>query len=202
VLPVPEEDIKLDKLDLKVCQQYALKEFAENIILLDTGHAKLMTPFYPLDKLRKIKGLENARYEDPYSGGKGNSVRYLSIASRNNAMKVNDIENLLCAGEKSGLFVGHTEAIVTGTLAGHNSVRLSLGMHLLEIPRNLAIGDIIAYANEQIKTKEGLKRRYTFAGAEYFERMKKLGLYLMEREDIKRKIERIGLLNIYEEKLV
>jgi len=202
VLPVPEEDIKLDKLDLKVCQQYALKEFAENIILLDTGHAKLMTPFYPLDKLRKIKGLENARYEDPYSGGKGNSVRYLSIAPRNNAMKVNDIENLLCAGEKSGLFVGHTEAIVTGTLAGHNSVRLSLGMHLLEIPRNLAIGDIIAYANEQIKTKEGLKRRYTFAGAEYFERMKKLGLYLTEREDIKRKIERIGLLNIYEEKLV
>jgi len=38
VLKVPEEDINLDKLKTKVCQQYALKEFAENIILLDTGH--------------------------------------------------------------------------------------------------------------------------------------------------------------------
>lgn len=202
VLPVPKEDIKIEKLDLKVCQQYSLKEYAENIILLDTGHAKLMTPFYPLEKLRKIKGLENARYEDPYSGGKGNSVRYLSIAPRNNSMKVLGLDNLLCGGEKSGLFVGHTEAIVTGTLAGHNSVRLTLGMPLLEIPRVLAIGDIIAYANEQIKTKEGLKKRYTFAGSEYFDRMKKLELYTIDSKKIKKRIERMNLLNIYEEKLI
>lgn len=39
VLEVPKEDINYDKLNAKVCQQYALKEFAENIILLDTGHA-------------------------------------------------------------------------------------------------------------------------------------------------------------------
>lgn len=39
VLKVPKEDINLDKLKAKVCQQYALKEFAENVILLDTGHA-------------------------------------------------------------------------------------------------------------------------------------------------------------------
>jgi hypothetical protein len=202
VLPVPKEDIKMEKLDLKVCQQYSLKEYAENIILLDTGHAKLMTPFYPLEKLRKIKGLENARYEDPYSGGKGNSVRYLSIAPRNNSMKVLGLDNLLCGGEKSGLFVGHTEAIVTGTLAGHNSVRLVLGMPLLEIPRVLAIGDIIAYANEQIKTKEGLKKRYTFAGSEYFDRMKRLELYTIDSKKIKKRIERMNLLNIYEEKLI
>ncbi len=202
ILPVPKEDVKLDKLDMKVCQQYALKEFAENIILLDTGHAKLMTPFYPLEKLRKIKGLENARYEDPYSGGLGNSIRYLSIAPRSNSMKVDGLNNLLCAGEKSGLFVGHTEAIVTGTLAGHNSVRLSLGIPLLELPRNLAIGDIISYANEQIDTKEGLKKRYTFAGSEYFQRMNDIGLYIIDNEKIKRKIQRIDLLDIYNEKLI
>ncbi|SHH47989.1 Glucose inhibited division protein A [Caloranaerobacter azorensis DSM 13643] len=202
ILPVPKEDVNFDKLDLKVCQQYALKDFAENIILLDTGHVKLMTPFYPLEKLRKIKGLENARYEDPYSGGKGNSIRYLSIAPRNNAMKVIGVDNLLCAGEKSGLFVGHTEAIVTGSLAGHNSVRLSLGMPLLELPRSLAIGDLIAYANEQIKTKEGLKRRYTFAGAEYFERMKEKDLYTTDKKEIKRRVQRLDLLNIYEERLL
>jgi len=40
VLKIPQEDINYDKLSSKVCQQYALKEFAENIILLDTGHAR------------------------------------------------------------------------------------------------------------------------------------------------------------------
>lgn len=40
ILEVPKEDVNYDKLNAKVCQQYALKEFAENIILLDTGHAR------------------------------------------------------------------------------------------------------------------------------------------------------------------
>ena len=62
VLKVPAEDVNYDKLNSKVCQQYALKEFAENIVLLDTGHAKLMTTYYPLEKLRKIKGLEPFSY--------------------------------------------------------------------------------------------------------------------------------------------
>ncbi|HBX48235.1 MAG TPA: FAD-dependent oxidoreductase, partial [Clostridiaceae bacterium] len=127
VLKVPKEDVNMDKLKMKVCQQYALKEFAENVILLDTGHAKLMTSYYPLEKLRKIPGLENARFEDPYSGGKANSIRYLSMAPRDNTMKVIGIDNLFVGGEKAGLFVGHTEAIVTGTLAGLNAVRYGIG---------------------------------------------------------------------------
>ncbi|MEG0295722.1 MAG: FAD-dependent oxidoreductase, partial [Clostridium sp.] len=39
VLEIAKEDVNYDKLNSKVCQQYALKEFAENVILLDTGHA-------------------------------------------------------------------------------------------------------------------------------------------------------------------
>lgn len=39
VITIPKEDINYSKLSTKVCQQYALKEFAENIVLLDTGHA-------------------------------------------------------------------------------------------------------------------------------------------------------------------
>ena len=109
VLKVPTEDINYGKLETKVCQQYALKEFAENIILLDTGHAKLMTTYYPLEKLRKIPGLEHAKYVDPYAGTKGNSMRYLSVAPRTNDLKVKNVDNLFCAGEKAGLFVGHTE---------------------------------------------------------------------------------------------
>jgi hypothetical protein len=202
VLPVPKEDINMDKLKMKVCQQYALKEYAENIVLLDTGFAKLMTIYYPIEKLRKIKGLEQARFEDPYSGGKGNSIRYLSMAPRNNCLKVDGLDNLLCAGEKAGLFVGHTEAISTGALAGHNSVRLSLGMPLLELPRTSIIGDIIAYENEMIKSPDGLRTRYTFAGGEYFARMKSLNLYTTDCDKIREKISRMGLKGIYKEKLV
>lgn len=202
VLPVPKEDINMGKLNIKVCQQYALKEFAENIVLLDTGHVKLMTSYYPLEKLRKIKGLENARYNDPYSGGRGNSVRYLSMAPRANNLKVNGVKNLLCAGEKSGLFVGHTEAIATGSLAGHNSVRLSLGMPLLELPRVLALGDLISYANEMLNEPEGCKNRYTFSGGKYFEHMQQEGLYTVDVEVIDKRVSKIGLKDIFNFKLI
>ena len=202
ILELPKEDINYDKLSTKVCQQYALKEFAENIILLDTGHAKLMTTYYPLKKLRKIKGLEKAKYVDPYAGSKGNSIRYLSVAPRDNNMKVNGVENLFCAGEKSGLFVGHTEAIVTGSLAGHNAVRLAIGMNLLILPISIATGDIITFANERAKTREGRKDRYTFAGSIYFKRMKELGLYTLDKEEIANKISKLNLKDIFKQKLV
>jgi hypothetical protein len=202
VLKVPPEDINLDKLKLKVCQQYALKEFAENIVLLDTGHAKLMTSYYVLEKLRKIPGLEKAKYVDPYAGGKGNSIRYLSVAPRTDDMKVKGLDNLFCGGEKGGLFVGHTEAILTGSLAGYNAVRYALGMPLLTLPRSLVLGDIISYANYKMMTKEGRRNRYTFAGAEYFNRMKSLGLYTTEVSEIKAKVDKLNLTNILAEKLL
>ena len=198
VLPVPKDDIKLDKLDKKVCQQYALKEYAENIVLLDTGHAKMMTYYYPLEDLRKIKGLEKVKYIDPYSGGIGNSIRYLSMAPRYNTMQVKGIDNLFCGGEKSGLFVGHTEAITTGSLAGYNGGRYAKGLPLIELPRNLATGDIIAYENEAIETKEGLMRRYTFAGSIYLERMKNKGLYTIDRDEIGKRVRESGFSNVYE----
>lgn len=202
VITIPKEDINYSKLSTKVCQQYALKEFAENIVLLDTGHAKLMTTYYPLEKLRKIPGLEYAKYVDPYAGSKGNSIRYLSVAPRTNDLKVDGVDNLFCAGEKSGLFVGHTEAICTGSLAGHNAVRLFMGMPLLILPTSIAIGDIISYANEKAKTREGRKNRYTFAGAEYFKHMQDQGLYTMDISEIKTRISKLNLQNIFEEKLV
>lgn len=201
VIPVPVEDINLKKLEFKVCQQYALKEFAENIVLLDTGYAKLMTSYYPLEKLRRIPGLEYARYDDPYSGGRANSIRYLSMAPRTNTMQVVGLDNFLCAGEKAGLFVGHTEAIATGSLAGHNSVRLSLGMKLLELPRSIAIGDLIAYANEMFTSPAGRKNRYTFSGGLYFKHMQEAGLYTTEGEKISERIKRLNLADVFEQKL-
>jgi hypothetical protein len=202
IVKVPLEDINLEKLQQKVCQQYALPEFAENLVLLDTGHIKLMTSYYPLDKLRKLPGLENARYIDPYSGGKGNSIRYLAAAPRTDDMKVIGVDNLFCAGEKSGFFVGHTEAMCTGTLAGHNAVKYALGLPLLVLPKETAIGDIIYYANYRLTTPDGKKVRHTFSGAEYFERMKQLGLYTTDTNEIKDRIEKLGLFNVFEQKLV
>ncbi|MCM0648262.1 FAD-dependent oxidoreductase [Clostridium swellfunianum] len=202
VLKVPKEDINPEKLKLKVCQQYALDEFAENLVLLDTGHIKVMSPFYPLEKLRKLPGLEDVRFMDPYSGGVGNSIRYLAAAPRNNALKVVGVENLFCAGEKSGFFVGHTEAMCTGSLAGHNAVRYFLNLPLLVLPNETAIGDIIYYSNYRLTTSEGRKVRHTFSGAEYFERMKKLGLYSTDNEEIKNRIEDLGLTNVFNKKFI
>ncbi|WP_252229128.1 FAD-dependent oxidoreductase [Clostridium sp. ZBS15] len=201
VLQIPKEDVNYGKLSTKVCQQYALKEFAENVVLLDTGHAKLMTTYYPLEKLRKIKGLEYAKYVDPYAGSKGNSIRYLSVAPRTNDLKVVGVDNLFCAGEKSGLFVGHTEAICTGTLSGHNAVRLIMGMPLLILPSSIAVGDIISFANEKANTREGRKNRYTFAGAGYFKRMQELGLYTTNIDEINERVKKVNLDNIFGQRL-
>lgn len=202
VLKIPEEEVNMEKLKAKVCQQYALKEYAENIILLDTGNAKLMTSYYPLNKLRKFPGLEKAKYIDPYAGGKGNSIRYLSVAPRTDDMKINGIDNMFCAGEKSGLFVGHTEAIATGALAGHNAIRYTMGMPLLILPASTAVGDIISYANHKILTKEGRRNRYTFAGGDYFNRMLSLGLYSTDKEEINNRISKLNLNDVFSCKLI
>lgn len=202
VIPLPKELIHAEKLDIKVCQQYALEEFAENIVLLDTGHAKIMTPFMPLEKLRQVPGLEDARYVDPYAGGKGNSIRYLSTAPRDHFLRVNGLENLFVGGEKSGLFVGHTEAISTGSLAGHNAARWLAGKEPLALPEETAIGDLIHYANESLTKSDGVYHRYTFAGSEFFERMKERGLYSTDPDKIKHRIQVLDLAGVYKHRLL
>ncbi len=200
IIPVPPEVRSEGKLSIKACQQYALPEFEENLILLDTGHAKLMTPFYPLETLRKIPGFENARYEDPYAGGLGNSIRYIGMAPSDQSLKVQGIENLFCAGEKAGLLVGHTEAIVTGTLAGYNAVRKIKRERLLLLPPTLAVGDAISFTQELMKTEEGLGYKYTFSGSIYFEHMRERGLYSTEKKEIERRVEQAGLTGVFSKK--
>ena len=197
VVPVPQELVHTDKLASKACQQYALPEFAENVVLLDTGHVKLMTPYFPLEELRLVPGMENARYEDPYSGGLGNSMRYLALSPRDDTLKVTGLENLFCAGEKAGLLVGHTEAVVTGVLAGHNAVRQSLAMPLVTIPTNTAIGDSITFVREQMETEEGMTQKFTFSGATYFKRMKDLNLYTTDIPEIQKRIDAAEMTNFF-----
>ncbi len=200
VIPVPPSERSKGKLSIKACQQYALPEFEENVILLDTGHAKLMTPFFPLEALRRIPGFENARYEDPYAGGLGNSIRYVGMAPRDDTLKVKGIENLFCGGEKAGLLVGHTEAIITGTLAGHNAARYAKREKPLILPTTLATGDAISYVRTQMETEEGLGNKYTFSGSVYFDRMKQKNLYSLDRKEIEKRVGLAGLSGIFSSK--
>jgi threonine dehydrogenase-like Zn-dependent dehydrogenase len=202
VIPIPKALIHREKLAIKACQQYALAEFAENLVLLDTGHIKLMTSFYPLEELRQIPGMENARYEDPYAGGKGNSIRYLALSPRDDHLKVEGLDNLFCAGEKAGLLVGHTEAICTGTLAGHNAVRHAMGRPLVTIPRSTAVGEAIAFVREEMQTEEGMARKYTFSGATYFERMKSLGTYTTDVGAIRSRVAQAGMADFFSQPVV
>jgi hypothetical protein len=197
VVPLPPSKVLKGKLDLKCCQQYAIPEFEHNIVLLDTGHAKLMTPFFPLDALRTVPGFESARYEDPYAGGIGNSIRYVGMAPRDNALKVEGVENLFCAGEKAGLLVGHTEAICTGALAGHNAVKTARKEKLLVLPDTIAVGDAVRFVRQQMQEEGILDLKYTFSGSVYFERMKAKGLYTTDRVIIAQRIEAAGLSGIF-----
>jgi hypothetical protein len=197
VIPLPPSLQAEAKLSMKACQQYALPEYQDNLILLDTGHAKLMTPFFPLEALRSIPGFENARYEDPYAGGLGNSIRYIGMAPRDDSLKVTGIDNLLCAGEKAGLLVGHTEAIVTGTLAGYNAARLAKKESLLVLPESLAVGDAISYVRTQMETEEGLGYKYTFSGSVYFQRMKGKNLYSTDPKVMRERVAKAGMTGIF-----
>lgn len=197
LIPIPKFLEKEDLLQKKACQQYALREFADNLVLLDTGSVKLMAPFFPLEQLRAIRGFEQAKFEDPYSGSRGNSVRYCLITPRDNYMQVEGVENLFCCGEKGGLMVGHTEAIVTGSLAGHNAVRQALGEPLLELPRTLACGDFIAFVREELSLKDHEIGKYTFAGSIYFQRMRDLGLYTTDLGKIERRVSHRGLIGVF-----
>jgi hypothetical protein len=196
VVPLPDHlktgGTKAKLLGTKACQQYALPEFAENVVLLDTGHVKLMSPFFPLEQLRTVPGLEKARFEDPYSGGVGNSIRYLAMSPHSDALQVEGLDNLFCGGEKAGPLVGHTEAAMTGSLAGHNAARRAAGKAPLTVPQTLALGDLIAAGGELLQHGD-LTTKLTFSGATYFERMKARGLYSMDRAAIEQRVAAAGL---------
>ncbi|MCQ4725897.1 FAD-dependent oxidoreductase [Anaerotignum faecicola] len=196
VIPVPI-GMRENHINIKACRQYSDKSYAENLILLDTGEAKLMCPYFPLKKLRRIKGFENAVYEDPQIGGNGNSMRFFDMVKRDNAMKADNVKNLFAAGEKAGPLVGHTEAIVTGTIAGHNAVLCSKGLEQAVISRNTAIGEAIAYVNDCVTSYDGLKNKYTFSGSVLLEHLNVCGLYTSGFSEIKERVRREGLENIF-----
>ena len=151
-------------------------------ILLDTGHAKLMTPFFPLELLRRRPGFRKRPLRRPLR----RRHRELDPLHRHGpAGRCPEgggrATNLFCAGEKAGLLVGHTEAICTGTLAGYNAVKCARREKPLVLPDSLAVGDAIGFVRQQMREEGILGLKYTFSGSVYFERMKARGLYTTDR---------------------
>lgn len=196
VIPLPPM-LRHAELGNKACQQYNLPAYKENVVLLDTGHAKMMTSFFPLDLLQQVPGLEKARFADPYAGGIGNSIRFTAVTPRDGCLKVDGLENLFCAGEKAGFLVGHTEAVVTGSLAGFNAASKARGDQLLVLPTSLAIGDIIHYSEPDRLKQKTRMQRITFSGAAYYTRMQEMGLYLTDREAIQKRVKEAGLWQVF-----
>ncbi|HVB12523.1 MAG TPA: FAD-dependent oxidoreductase [Nitrososphaerales archaeon] len=118
--------------------------------------------YMPLKDVRRIPGFEKARFSDPLGGGKGNAVRYISMAPRENTMKVFGFGNLFVGGEKSGPVVGIQECIVTGGIAGYNAAREAQGRELLTPPRTTVIGEFFAYVQKMMETDQGLMQTYSF----------------------------------------
>ncbi|MBE3520088.1 MAG: FAD-dependent oxidoreductase [Firmicutes bacterium] len=196
VRKLPEHLRNSKKLNMKACQQYALPEYADCLVVLDTGQGKLMSPYFPLDELRSVPGFENARFLDPLGGGKGNSIRLVAASPRDRSLKLAGTDNVFVAGERAGILVGHTEAIVTGTLAGKNALLHARGKPLLEIPTALAIGDFIA-SSAVTPEGRGLDASYTFAGSVYFRRMIDLGLYDPDPGVIAKRVRDCGMDGVF-----
>ncbi|MGL6107316.1 hypothetical protein [Romboutsia sp.] len=94
------------------------------------------------------------------------------------------------------------EAICTGSLAGHNAARSCVGMYLLQLPTNLLIGDFIAYSNNEMHKLEGDKLRFTFAGSIYFNRMKELGFYTTDTNEIYDRVKKASLVGTFDKVVI
>jgi hypothetical protein len=205
MIPLPAHMVDEKKMGSKACAQYALKEYAENVILLDTGHVKLMSPYIPLHQLRQLSGMEEVRYVDPYAGTIGNSMRFSDLSPRNDAMRVvgeGAPDNLFCGGEKAGLLVGHTEAIVTGTVGGHNAARALAGKDELVLPDSLATGDAITNVREEMESESNMGNKYTFSGSIYFKRMQARNLYTTDHEELDKRVSATGLEGVLQTRVM
>lgn len=197
VVPLPDAVRDPGKLGVKACQQYADPVYGDNLVMLDTGHGKLMMAYLPLDVLRSVPGFERATYIDPYSGGIANSVRYTAMAPHDLALQAEGVANLYCGGEKAGPLVGHTEAMVTGTLAGRNAALCAAGLPVVTLPTSLATGDAIQFVTSAQEIPGGWDKKITFSGSFYFARMEQLGLYSADPAVIGRRVADAGVTGLF-----
>ncbi|MBM2831350.1 MAG: FAD-dependent oxidoreductase [Dehalococcoidia bacterium] len=201
-IPLPRELI--DATQLYSIGGVRSQRQMEHLNLVDIGVVAkcvgngAMTP----DQLRKIPGLERAVVENPMGMGRGNKINCISMAPREDTLRVKGYVNLFAAGQKAGPMGGIAEVIVTGILAGHNAARAAAGKELVTLPRSTAIGDFISFTGEMMDIPGSLNLQYSFAHLDYFEKMKQSGLYTTDIRAIHRRIKDLGLTGVLAQKLI
>ncbi len=101
-IPVPEEVQNMTKIGLSTNLPYD-PSHVKSIKVAYPGFFKANgLVFMPLEDVRKLKGMQDARYSDPLGGGVGNAVRFMSMAPRDDSLRVIGFRNLFVAGEKGG----------------------------------------------------------------------------------------------------
>ncbi|MEG0181656.1 MAG: hypothetical protein RR657_07155 [Peptostreptococcaceae bacterium] len=72
----------------------------------------------------------------------------------------------------------------------------------MQLPTNTLIGDFISYANNEMQKPDGDKLRFTFAGSVYFNRMKELGFYTIDKDVVRDRVKKASLEGIYDKKII
>ncbi|MBI2873472.1 MAG: FAD-dependent oxidoreductase [Firmicutes bacterium] len=181
-------------------QQWLSKEAYEDyLVCVDVGTIKFLSrPYMNNEVLRRIPHFENIHFVEPLAAGRGQSIRFLAQAPRDNRLQVAERPNLFCGGEKTGHLVGIMDAKVTGLLAGNNAARAALGEPLLEMPRQTALGEGLAWIQEQIRTEEGKYKKYSFLGTGgLWEHIIQKGLFTVDEKVVEARIGELGLLNAF-----
>jgi hypothetical protein len=76
------------------------------------------------------------------------------------------------------------------------------GKEPLVLSTELAAGDLIYFMHQEMKTQEGMKKKYTFSGSVYFERMLDLNLYTTDVKNVERRVAKTGLKGIFKSKIL
>jgi len=199
-IPIPEELIDYNRL--KQLSAARGDREVSNINLVDIGLVAKCVGIgnFRLASLRKIPGFENIQIEYPMGGGGYHQISSMSITPRENSLRAKGFANLFIAGCKTGLG-GIVEVIATGILAGHNAARVAFGKEPIELPRSTAIGDMIAYMGERMATSADLRVSLSMAHGVYFNRMKELGFASTDPAVIHKRIDTLGLTNIFGRRL-
>ncbi len=204
-VPVPPELVNDEayKRNENVTSGFVNKLFVENVVLLDNGlYAKRPAHGYtPLEEMRQVPGFERVVYAEPHAGSKGNSIRYMALTPRGDALDVPNVDNLFVASEKLGT-VGLPESIVGGTVAGYNAVTKAVGMKPVILPKTMLLGDFLSYVNKRWNMEEHLRERFSFCVGTYFRRSSELGLHTQDQSVLYSRVKDSGLEGIFSKNIV
>lgn len=183
---------------IRTQQHISVEEYEDNIICVDVGTIKFLSrPYLRTEALHRIPGFESALFIEPLAGGRGQSIRFLSLAPWEFNLQVAARPNLFCAGEKLGL-VGIMDAKVTGILAGNNAARVASGDPTLVMPKETALGEGLIWVKEECKKHENLFKKFSFLGTGgLWDHIKSKGLFTLDEEEVNNRIKEAGLYHAF-----